>query len=55
MGGIIHEEFEWVLKSSDEAQKWFRGILDMIETLIKMTVGAIDSEEYCMMLLPEEY
>jgi hypothetical protein len=26
-----------------------------IETPIKMTIWAIDSEEYCMMLLPEEY
>lgn len=30
MEGIIHEEFEWFLKSSDEAQKWFRAILDSI-------------------------
>ncbi|WP_094603101.1 hypothetical protein SPSIL_014110 [Sporomusa silvacetica DSM 10669] len=29
--------------------------LPMIETPIKMTIWAMDSEEYCMMLLPEEY
>ena len=29
--------------------------LPMIETPIKMTICAMDSEEYCMMLLPEEY
>ncbi len=29
--------------------------LPMIETPIKMTIWAIDSEEYCIMLLPEEY
>ena len=29
--------------------------LPMIETPIKMTICAMDSEEYCMMLSPEEY
>ncbi|WP_371366216.1 Arginine utilization regulatory protein RocR [Sporomusa rhizae] len=30
MEGSIQEEFEWFLKSSDEAKKWFKGILDSI-------------------------
>ncbi|BBB92279.1 MAG TPA: DUF960 family protein [Methylomusa anaerophila] len=29
--------------------------LPIIETPIEMTIWAMDSEEYCMMLLPEEY
>ena len=29
--------------------------LPMIETPIKMTIWAMDNEEYCTMLLPDEY
>ncbi len=29
--------------------------LPMIETPMNITIWAMDSEEYCMMLLPEEY
>lgn len=29
--------------------------LPMIDTPIKLTIWAMDSEAYCMMLLPEEY
>jgi hypothetical protein len=29
--------------------------LSMIETPMNITIWAIDSEEYCMMFLPDEY